>query len=170
MISSPYILTVSKAFRTEKEEEAHPQPPQNQNAFKCPHTEISLLICTNRKWTISSCVLKTQNAYTIIPPDRHPPGYLTIKQNKMGLFLCNLTKAHIHVRTHTLSHSRNPASNALSQGALWGAQERSRERALWETEGAVSAGMGFSLCLWSGHWHILPRLFLWGSSGRQGGE
>lgn len=36
--------------------------------------------------------------------------------------------------------------------------------------GAVSAGLGFSLFMWNGHWHILPGLFLWGSYGRQGGE
>lgn len=36
--------------------------------------------------------------------------------------------------------------------------------------GAISAGLGFSLFMWNGHWHILPGLFLWGSYGRQGGE
>jgi hypothetical protein len=74
---------------------------------------------------------------------------------------------HFEIHTNTHTHcSKTHSSHVLSQAARGGGGELGGGG---RTE-AGSAGICFSLCLRAGHWHLLPELFLWGSSSQQGGE
>ena len=61
---------------------------------------------------------------------------------------------HFEIHTNTHTHcSKTHSSHVLSQAARGGG-------------GGAGGGGGVE----AGHWHLLPELFLWGSSSQQGGE
>lgn len=151
---------VTKAFGTEKEKTTPPAP--QIKTYLSAHTQRFSALDINKQNKLSSLAFWKKKMHTTHhQPDIHQVISQLHKIKRSSFCPFPLPP------NPSLSQSKNPASNFLSWGALWGPR---RGKSVWEAEGAGSAGIGFSLCLWSGHWHISPWLPLWGSSGRQGGE
>lgn len=114
LVSFPRVSPVTKAFGIVNEEKnCSPSPKKEIKTYLSAHTQRFLLWYVQTENRLFSLASQTQNAHTYTPLARYLSSYLTVKHKKRASFC---TFWHTHKHTHTLTQSKNPASNFLSQG------------------------------------------------------
>lgn len=154
LISPPYLNLSPKLLEQRKRK----LPPPQIKTYVSAHTQRFCALDINKQ-NIFSCLLeKKMHTHTHHQPDIHQAISQLHKIKRSSFCPFPLPPA--------LSQSKNPASNFLSWGALWGPR---RGKCLGSRRSRFSRHRFLSVPV---KWTLayLAWLLLWGSSGRQGGE